>query len=218
MALVSRLILVALLAGLLLAQGAAAEPEPPAKSAEPEATVAPSAEDSDPREGNEDNEGFARTGGYLGVFGLAALEDLKGQLHATSDSTWGLGLRAGVRGDRYWAAELQFEWIDGFDIRGTSGDVDGYAVTANGRAFLVPGSGRIQPFALVGIGWGEYEVEHDNRFNLRRDDFVARFGGGLELYLTDYVAFTFDANYLLGTGDVSDVRYTSLAGGILARF
>jgi len=45
-----------------------------------------------------------------------------------------------------------------------------------------------------------------------------RFGGGLELYLTEHVALTFDASYLLGTGDVDDVRYTSLAGGLLARF
>jgi hypothetical protein len=47
---------------------------------------------------------------------------------------------------------------------------------------------------------------------------MARFGGGVEFYLTDYLYLHADTSYVLGTGDVSDLDYISVGWGLGCRF
>ena len=92
------------------------------------------------------------------------------------------------------------------------------AITTDLKGFLL--TGRLQPFALVGIGTtiGEVRDSFGAGLEIEEADFVARFGGGLDFYLTESLALTLDASYVLPTGDLADFDYVSLGWGLQYRF
>ena len=100
-----------------------------------------------------------------------------------------------------------------------------------------PWTGRVQPFVVAGVGWLWADLEEKPirasagnpgtpdpevvKLGLgidSGDGFMARFGGGVEFYLTDYFFFHADASYVLGTGDVDDLDYISVGWGLGCRF
>jgi hypothetical protein len=77
---------------------------------------------------------------------------------------------------------------------------------------------RFQPFAQVGVGW---QWAQRKGFGLPKNntgDIVGRFGGGLEVYLTENFALTGNAVYALSGGKVDDFRYLSFGWGVQWRF
>jgi outer membrane autotransporter protein len=67
--------------------------------------------------------------------------------------------------------------------------------------------GGFVPYIQVGAGWmwAKTEVRHDG--NNTNDDFAWNIGLGLEHYLTPNVSLGLDHKYVIGTGDVDDLRY-----------
>ena len=175
-------------------------------------------------------EDFNRDGYYVGVQGVYALEDFD-LTGARFDDEFGVNGHVGYRFLRNFAVEAEFEWIDGFDgtfgtaLAGGSGKVDTYAILMNTKIYPLARAfeqdsvlARFQPFAQVGFGWQWGQRKGLGTTNKNTGDIVGRFGGGLEVYLTENFALTTNAVYALSGGKVDDFRYLSIGWGVQWRF
>jgi opacity protein-like surface antigen len=130
----------------------------------------------------------------------------------------------GYRFVDFLSAEMNFEYLDGFDFSGFGGDVEGDTISLTGNAKLFPLSrlitDRVDPFlyAGIGLGWAEYESDFGGPANLKEAEFIARFGLGVDLYLLESVAFQASSSYVLPTGDLEDLSYVSVVVGLQYRF
>ncbi len=158
----------------------------------------------------QDN-GYARPGIYVGAGGTFAVENF--DFAGASDSL-GLNARAGYRFNKTFAAELEFEWYDDFGQPGFF-EVDGYSISANGKAYL--GSGQFQPYALLGVGLLHGEASDDDIDKLDADELAVRVGLGADLYATENVLMSFDGAYVLPTGDLEDFPFLSFSWGLAWR-
>jgi opacity protein-like surface antigen len=180
------------------------------------------------------SEDFARSGFYLGlsVIGGAytqvdeeiedALQALGYSVDVDMDPAVGFDVYGGYRLHPHFALEAEFEMLPEAEIDvsgvGTVAELETWTLMANAKAFLL--TGRAQPFLRVGVGAMDAEIEStigpSNRDG--ETDFAARFGGGVDVYLTEQIVFEAGASYVLPTGDLEDVDYVSFGGGIQFRF
>ena len=173
---------------------------------------------------------FSRVGCYLGLAGTVAfpisaedaLEDATG-LSADVSESLGVHARAGCRSG-WGGAELHFEWLEGFNFKvdGLKAEIDGWALTLDGKLYplwaledkLPPLARRFQPFATVGFGYLTFDA-----LGVGDWDFAARFGGGLDIYVTRNIAISVDATYVLPVSNALDgLEYVSVGWGVLFRF
>ncbi len=178
------------------------------------------------------DEDFARSGFYLMAAGLTAwgtsetdkeIENLApGGLQPKVERTLGAQGRAGYRITPRFAAELHGEWLQEFEFEvrnDDAGTLEGWALTVNGKAYLL--TGRMQPFVLAGIGVYDAEVNDTENIGIREEDgtgFAGRLGGGFEYYLSRNVVANLDLTWLIPTGDVKNLEYLSLGWGLTYRF
>ena len=191
-----------------------------------------------------DEADFARRGWLVGVAGSYAVEtfdddaesDFQNELGPTValsvDNSFGFNGRVGYRCHRRLSAEVEVEWLDGFDSDLTQpgfvqlGKVkyEPVVVTANLKGYLL--TGRYQPFLLVGGGAmtadrkmrdtvgltpGQSDSENDTAFAMR-------FGGGIDLYATEHVVVSLEADYVLPFGDLDALDYVTIGWGFQYRF
>jgi opacity protein-like surface antigen len=167
---------------------------------------------------------FARTGWYLGGGATYAFEDFRtgaaGDAVGIDDSA-GFKLLGGYRAHPNFAAELDLDYLHGFDVNvgGTrAASIRGVATTINGKGYLT--TGRVQPYGVAGVG-GLYvaglDSSLDNILGVN-GGFLARFGGGMDLYATEHVVLNAEATYDLPTGDVSSLRFVPVTLGAQYRF
>jgi opacity protein-like surface antigen len=79
---------------------------------------------------------------------------------------------------------------------------------------------RFQPYALGGVNFG-YTFVHDStdpKFSGRQTDWAFRFGGGLNIFATEHVAFYIEGSYLWGVGDLWELDYAPVGAGIEYHF
>ena len=79
-------------------------------------------------------------------------------------------------------------------------------------------SDRVEPFLYAGIGLGWVELDAGSAGSIDDTGFIARFGGGFDLYVTESVALQVSSSYVLTTGDLEDLDYVSLVAGVQYRF
>ena len=104
--------------------------------------------------------------------------------------------------------------IDGL---GKIAEIQTWALTGNAKVFVL--TGRTQPYALIGIGVLEAELEFVGAgLSQTESGFAVRFGGGLDFYITENVVASAGVDYVLPTGDVEDLDYVSFGAGIQYRF
>jgi hypothetical protein len=185
---------------------------------------------------------YSAPGGYLVVAGLDAFEVFTGSSGADWDNSLGFEVRGGYRVMDYLAAEIEGNFITGFDgeITTANGDIktlssESWTITVNAKG-IYP-LGRFEPYAIVGIGamWsnlvtGDYVDDDctvgflgwwcDNPQELqgKKSVFVAKFGAGTDFWVLDDVALTLDAVYVLPTGDLKEQTYIKLGWGFKFRF
>jgi opacity protein-like surface antigen len=167
--------------------------------------------------GAQAQDDFARNGAYLGLAGSVGIfpeaEDDLDDVGGDVDTGLGLNARAGYRVHPHFAAEAEFEWVhSSIEFAGSDADFDTFVGTVNGKAFLL--TGRFQPFAMIGIGGLGVHGEGDSGDS----GFAARFGGGLDVYITRNFYGAIDASYVLPTGDVDDFDLVSIGWGFGYRF
>lgn len=166
-------------------------------------------------------ESYARTGPYLGLAGsLGIYTGLENSLpgNADVDEPVGMNGRIGYRLHSLFAVEAAAEWLPeaDVDVFGSDiGTVESWTATLNGKAY--PLSGRFQPFGLVGLGAMIAEGDGAGLSN-KEYGFAARFGGGVDIYLTAKLMAAFEISYVLPTGDLNDLDFVSLGWGLGYRF
>jgi len=185
-------------------------------------------------------EDYCDPGWYIILGGLTGFEQFQDTGEADIGTTLGFELRGGYRVLKYFAAEGEFDFLSGFRLRTNDpnvGDleVDGTVFTANVKGFLP--FGRFQPYGLVGLGGmyarvrtaeavgqtctvGPYGWWCSGVYGRLEDgaDFVARLGGGFDVFVTEQIAITLDASYLLPFDRLEELRYISFNWGAKFKF
>ena len=94
------------------------------------------------------------------------------------------------------------------DILTFTADLKGYLLT-----------GRIQPYALVGLGFMRVDSE-ETAFFFAFDftDFATRLGGGVDYYFTENIVFGLELGGVLPTGTLKDQDQFTFSAGLHYRF
>ena len=81
-------------------------------------------------------------------------------------------------------------------------------------------TGLLQPYLLAGVGgmWGDTKGGVTALNNINDNGFAARFGAGIDIFLTEHLFLTTDAAYLLPTGDASELDQVVVGGALQYRF
>ena len=187
-------------------------------------------------------EDFARIGFYGTAYGAYAFEffekDLSQRLGTpvTTGNSWGAGGALGYRLLPFLGLELGGEWMNDFTSKYTTnstpganvfGDTDWVAgdraagtvlwnVTANAKGYVL--TGRIQPYGMIGLGYGQAKTAPVLSISRIDRGFVARFGIGSDVMFTEEVGLNLAATYVMPTGDLKDFDYLALQFGFVIRF
>jgi len=203
------------------------------------ALAVPAAADDDDEEGNE----WLRSGWYISLNGSYNLEDIKSEGNAPADNSLGAGIRTGWHFYEYFAAELEFQWINSFDFKGMQ-PTDSFAglnywvwtFGINGRAYLpLPVDeesfwNRIQPYLMGGIGLQQADPRggaHLPSTGISYDDyetsgsFYGKVGGGIDFYITKNWGLGAEVSYMMPVSETSlgqTLRYAAVNWNFLYRF
>jgi len=183
-----------------------------------------------------EDDDYARSGPYIGVAGIGVIytraeDDLEdeGFVSVDVDNPLGVNARAGYRMHPYVAAEVQFEWVSESNIEAFGvavAEFDSWILTANAKGYILTrlmddfGIGRVQPFAIAGIGLMQSEI--DDKLGLAISDkdeaFAARLGAGVDLYITPNILGSLDVTYVLPSPDLNGLDYVAFGLGFQYRF
>jgi opacity protein-like surface antigen len=200
-----------------------------------------------------DEEDFARRGWMVGVAGSSAFELFEDELEEDYrrhldpigggfkpvsiaslpvDNSLGMNGRVGYRCHSRFSAEVQVEWLHGFDadleqpgvVQLARVEVDPLVVTANAKGYLL--TGRYQPFLLLGLGAmsGSIHVRDPVGLSFTGIDsqtenvFAMRFGGGIDLYATKNIVVSLGVDYVYPFGNLDDLNYVTINWGFQYRF
>lgn len=172
---------------------------------------------------DEDDSDYARPGVYLGlgVVGASYPKADDSLDNSDFDEAVGLTITAGLRATAHFAAELEVEILtkSDIDISGFAGEGEMHSTMVSLNMKGYPLTGRIQPYALVGVGGQFAKLEVTGTSDETPSGFAARFGGGVEIYLTPIWVLDFGVDYVLpGDGKIEDLDYVSYGGGLVVRF
>jgi hypothetical protein len=167
---------------------------------------------------------YDRTGFYLGGSAFYAPEAFDEEDSVSVKSSRGATARIGYRLHSLVAFDVRADYLDDFDVftGDASGEIDGYAITGNVRAFLLPY--RFQPW--MGFGVGAIRTDFDARLadgeKIETDgvetDPMFRFAAGFDTYLTSSLVLTVETAINIVTDDRDYINYGQLAVGLDFRF
>jgi len=159
------------------------------------------------------------------------------------DDSAGFNALVGYRVASFFAVEIQYEWVDEYDIDGSTDvpipasgtlySIEGHTLTANTK-WIIP-FWRIQPYLLLGGGVAVSKVSNGdladalNALGAEVEDGkhakpAGRAGLGLDLYITKNIVINAQASAVVTTlkepdiGDIDDLNYMSIAAGLQYRF
>lgn len=191
-----------------------------------------------------DKDDFARRGWLVSVAGSYAFQvfeddaemdyrkELGPDVNLAVDNSFGFNARVGYRCNARLSAEVEVEWLKGFGSDLTEPGFDQLAkvdfepvvVTTNVKAYAL--TGRYQPFLLLGAGAMTAQTKVRNPVGLAftsvrnesENDFVMRFGGGIDFYATEQVVVSLEADYVRPLGKLDALDYVAISWGIQYRF
>lgn len=159
------------------------------------------------------DEDFTRSGFYLGVGASYAISLIDQPVERVTlqqvsvDNSLGINARAGYRFLSWLAAELEYEWTSGFEVKGAGGAkllrLEGNILTLNGKVILP--TGRVQPYLLAGFGGTAFSVTDQARlgFKVSGTGAAGRLGVGVDIYVTPHIVLNLGADVVLTTNDLS---------------
>lgn len=163
-----------------------------------------------------DGDDFTRAGWYLGAGGTWAPHWWKAPEKALDSpavkthNSFGFNVRGGYRVKRWLAAELEYEWLEGFDneVAGTTVfDLSTHVITANAK-FLCPALNRFQPYVLFGAGVAIFEIDDQYLWGAGLENtstgFAARATAGLDVYITKNWLLNIEAGAVIPTNEVKN--------------
>lgn len=218
-------VLVALLAALLAAPTVGAqswrdEPETGAEQARPgsdawerrEARRQPGAPFGEDIRGYEYEGFYAQFGVSVGEIEFDGGPDV--------DAGGGFTMTGGYRFFPWLAAEGNLSYLGGGDVRvgGRERDADFFAFTVGPKFFPLgllddddqPFPEIVQPYALIGLGGGEYDIEDTAA---EEGTFIARFILGFDVWITDQMGAFVEGGYHVASDDDIDGTGLFTVGG-----
>ncbi len=201
-----------------------------------------------------DDDPFDRSGAYIQLSGVYQHNVFENRIEELLDDavpvpvslsiedSGGLSALVGYRLASFFAAELQYEWVDEYDISGSAGafsgsfySITGQTLTANTK-FIIP-VWRIQPYLVIGVGFSSWEVDRGalgivleglspeiQIDNGNQTAFAGRAGLGLDIYITEHIVLNAQGQVVLSTlkqpdlGDIDDLNYLGFSAGLQYRF
>tara|TARA_B100001971_G_scaffold214947_1_gene255758 strand:- start:508 stop:1287 length:780 start_codon:yes stop_codon:yes gene_type:complete len=167
---------------------------------------------------NELTEGFARTGFYGGVGGAFSIETFNSE--KTTELIDIDNAKFGYRGHPNFAVEVDTLFLEEFDIGDIGfdgdGELDGFALSVNGKGYL--STGAIQAYGLAGIGWADMDAKILGVKNKSLSDIFARLGVGVDFYLTHVVIVYMEGSYVLPAGGNKNADFVPFTVGFQYRF
>jgi opacity protein-like surface antigen len=164
--------------------------------------------------------------GMIGGFGRGDVASL------AVDNSLGFNARVGYRCHPRFSTEVEVEWLHGFDADLTQPgflqlakvEVDSLVVTANAKGYLL--TGRYQPFLLLGLGAMSGDLKVRDPVGLTftgiksqsENVFAMRFGGGIDLYATENIVVSLEADYVYPFGNLDELNYVTISWGFQYRF
>jgi opacity protein-like surface antigen len=183
---------------------------------------------------------YARSGWYLGVGGIYAIEDISlnttqlGMVPPQPPATdpkfgnrGGVDFRAGYRVNPHVAVEFDYQWQAGFDssnpavkLPGTDGiEIDTHLLSLNAKVFAA--TGRWQPYGLLGASLLIFNKEIVDLKPKPWDidyGFAPRFGAGIDYYISENWALTLEGTYIVPVGVLDGANYGTVGVGFQYRF
>lgn len=193
---------------------------------------------------NYQGQDFVNTGGYMMIGGLTGFEFFQRDGGQEFDSSFGFVLKGGARFNPYLAAEIEGNFLSGFDtvvnvagnpnvppgVNALALTVDGGNVMANVVAYFP--LGRVQPKAIVGLGGMWARLRSTNPVGTvcgggffwyctgayaqlgSSGGFAMRFGGGVDVYLSEDWALVLESTYVKPFGSIEELTYLNLNWGV----
>lgn len=186
-----------------------------------------------------------RSGPYLGVGLGGAIPQFDGEhffgrqeneASINNENSLAVNARVGWRLLPFLAAEIQYEWTEEFRMR-TSGSTCAKANSqvVTGNLKLIAPLETVQPYVLAGVGAGHYDLDINNiafsnvescspqngySSSQTEWELTARFGVGMDFYLTRGIVMNFEAATLHSDDEFlgEPWPYVSLSAGIQYRF
>lgn len=169
---------------------------------------------------SESGPDYAKTGGYVGL-GFALGIDNWPSFVPDSDPAYGFDAWGGYRFHPNFSAELQLEYLNGFDTPGGPVGVSGQGVTFTGNMKYYILKNRFQPFLLAGVGLGWQELTN-GLTTVGESGLAGRLGGGIDFYLTESIALQVSSSYVFVRYGLDPLReqgdYVSVLFGAQYRF
>jgi hypothetical protein len=158
---------------------------------------------------------------YGSIYGMLAIPNMDAD---SADPGGGAAVSAGFRFNRWFAGEIGAEWLHEISYdRGSgpltcstrSGGADSFTawqVTGGGRMYFT--DSLIQPYLLAHGGFMQTR-DHGGGRSCTSSGFIARLGGGVEVFVTNGLAVSLLGAYVLPTtGNAKDHDYVSIGFGI----
>lgn len=162
------------------------------------------------------------------------------------DDTWGFDVKAGYFFTDYFALECMFQYLNEFKYDNSGRyyyylrpnyyyydwdqkiTLTGYKFSVNGKVFI-PLKSIVRPYGVLGLGYAYGKIKNkvvyhyangDTIFRAsdKEDGMCGRFGAGLDVFITEQFALEGEVSYIMGFGDIDNVRYTSLSLNALVLF
>ncbi len=183
---------------------------------------------------------YARSGWYVGVGGIFAIEDISmntTQLGtvppepAATDpkfgNSGGVDFRAGYRVNPHVAVEFDYQWQAGFDSSNplvvvplSDGiEIDTHLLSLNAKVFAA--TGRWQPYGLLGASLLIFNKEIVDLKPKPWDidyGFAPRFGLGLDFYASEHWVLTLEGTYIVPVGVLDGANMGTVGAGFQYRF
>jgi opacity protein-like surface antigen len=172
-----------------------------------------------------DDDPYNRPGGYIAVGASRSIELFTGTFEnaypglppAQVGDTWGANARAGYRFNKFLATEVEYEWMNDFHLwvaHTSIGRIEQQTVTANLK--VIAPYHAFQPYFLVGAGIAFATLDGGIPGfspDVGNGTFAARFGAGIEYYLTKNLTLNLGTEVVVSTAKVTEPGAPSIPNG-----
>jgi hypothetical protein len=208
---------------MLLATGAMAQTPASPETDDWGTSEPPKADSAKQRSGGtrffdeESIRGYADFVGFYGQFGVSVGE-IEFDGSPDVDAGGGFSVTAGYRFLPWLSAEGNVSYLGGGDanLPGQDREADFFAFTFGPKIYPLglleeqPIPEFIQPYGLVGIGGGEYDID---RTGSEESTFIARFIFGFDVWVTDEFGLFMEGGYhVAGDGDIDGTGLFTVGG------
>jgi len=165
----------------------------------------------------EADDDFSSPGVYLGAAGALGFDNYDfGPWDVNVDVAGGFDSWVGFRLIPNLAVEVEFGYLNGFEMMDLL-EYDALVLTGNLKGYIL--TGRVQPFVVAGVGMTHLRGKNlASGASANDEDFAARFGGGIDYYLTENLAVQVKATYVLNTDDLDNFDHADCSFGVQLRF